>query len=411
MTTIATLDIYNLYRQSWQNELTPEAFVHPAKYSRGLIRWIYRHMMDNGWLRPGAVVLDPFAGVACGALDAMKHGLHYRGVELESRFITLAQQNIALWNGRYAAHIPGWGTAEIYQGDSRRLVEVLQAAGGVVSSPPYAQSIHTGKNDDSARQRKAEKYKRGEFQTVRPDVLVSEKNIGARAMFDSNYGNSPGQLAAMPEGSPAVISSPPYVDAIHNGEGPGVSGERFARYRPSENAHKNDGEYGATAGQLGAMRPGMVSSPPFQDMQGTGSGHLEARLGRTDTKGEYGSTNGQLGNNIGDTFWTAAATIIAQCHQVLVPGSVAAWVCKRYVRDGRIVEFSQQWADLCYSLGFRPLEWVRAWLTEDRGTQLDIFGNGHQKIVKRASFFRRLHERRNPHLAIDWEDAIFMERV
>jgi DNA modification methylase len=39
----------------------------------------------------------------------------------------------------------------------------------------------------------------------------------------------------------------------------------------------------------------IVSSPPFQGVQGTGSGELEARKGRTDTTGEYGNTPGQLG--------------------------------------------------------------------------------------------------------------------
>ena len=85
------------YFDGWQGEIVPEAFSHPAKVSRALIRRIYEHAFAEGWLYPGATVIDPFGGIAGTALDAMWNGCHWVGCELEPRFVGLAQQNIDLW--------------------------------------------------------------------------------------------------------------------------------------------------------------------------------------------------------------------------------------------------------------------------------------------------------------------------
>jgi len=125
---------------------------------------------------------------------------------------------------------------------------------------------------------------------------------------------------------------------------------------------------------------------------------------------DYGVTEGQLGQESGDTFWGAARAILLQCYAVLAPGGVAIFVTKRFVRDGKIVQFSQQWADLCQSCGFELIEWIRAWLVEEQGTQYDLMGETHTKTVKRFSFFRRLHAQKYPHLAIEWEDVLIFRK-
>ncbi|MBK7181344.1 MAG: site-specific DNA-methyltransferase, partial [Chloroflexi bacterium] len=81
------IEWHGLYAESWGNDLVPEAYAHPAKYSRGLIRQIYAYMLAEGMIAPGDVIGDPFGGQAGGALDAMINGLHWRGVELEPRFV------------------------------------------------------------------------------------------------------------------------------------------------------------------------------------------------------------------------------------------------------------------------------------------------------------------------------------
>ncbi len=90
-----------LYKGGWKGECVDEAFVHPAKFARKLIAKIYDHCAQENWIHESDLVLDPFGGVALGALDAMRHGLAWVGVELEPKFCTLGNRNINLWDRRY----------------------------------------------------------------------------------------------------------------------------------------------------------------------------------------------------------------------------------------------------------------------------------------------------------------------
>ena len=116
-----------------------------------------------------------------------------------------------------------------------------------------------------------------------------------------------------------------------------------------------------------------------------------------------------LANDTGDTFWAAARVIVEQTYAVLKPGGYAAWVTKRFVRKGQIVEFSEQWAQLCEAVGFVRVEWVRAMLVEDHGDQMDIFGGSTMRGKERKSFFRRLAEKKGSP-RIDWEDVLILRK-
>jgi len=94
-------DWYKCYGKGWGDLLVPDAFGHPAKFSRLLIRRIYTHCLRQGYLQPGDVVLDPFGGVGLGALHAMMNGLEWVGVELEERFVGWGRENIEMWNRRF----------------------------------------------------------------------------------------------------------------------------------------------------------------------------------------------------------------------------------------------------------------------------------------------------------------------
>ena len=124
----------------------------------------------------------------------------------------------------------------------------------------------------------------------------------------------------------------------------------------------------------------------------------------------YSTKLDQLGNTQGDTFWSAARTIVAQTYAVLRPGGVAIWVTKRYVRDGKIVEFSEDWVRLCQSCGFELLHWHKAMLVEKHGIQGGLFGEDTHHQTARLSFFRRLHSQKYPELAILWEDVLCMRK-
>ncbi len=132
---------HRCYEDSWKGLIVPQAFAHPAKFARGLIRRIYRHCLERGYLKPGDTVLDPFGGVALGAADAIVAGLNHIAVELEPHFVALGQRNIALWQ-KYQLR----GKALILQGDSRRLREVV-----LTSWPGYVHYSHGSTNTEYKR--------------------------------------------------------------------------------------------------------------------------------------------------------------------------------------------------------------------------------------------------------------------
>jgi hypothetical protein len=471
---------YRCYGKSWKGALSDASFCHPAKVSRALAQRIYNHAIEEGWLKPKDSVLDPFAGICGFAFDAMRLGLHYTGIELESRFVDLGQQNIALWNSQFRGMLPNWGTAILLQGDSRRLGEVVresvQAAvssppfasclpqneksmlaphqqvkygrnefapsvqartygecdgqlgamgagdfDACVSSPPWADSLDRGNVDPAERRRIAREQGISNTEYISP---IDMENVGLRTQPD--YGESDGQLGVMMTGDfDACVSSPPFENTAGSDD-PDKRGGLFRD--PKRRGDVNlTGTYGESEGQLGAMIGGFdaaVSSPPFE-ATGVGGSNNVVNLNRqcvshnrpdTIAPGEdargltYGNTDGQLGTEQPDTFWSAACAIVEQVYSLLVPGGVAIWVVKDFIRGGERVLFSQQWAALNEACGFEWLHEHRAMLIEDHGAQYDLFGELHEKQVKRSSFFRRLYESKYPENSIDWESVLCMRK-
>lgn len=450
-------DWVGLYRDSWQGVIVPEAFAHPAKFSRALIRHIYDHLAEEDWLHPGDTVLDPFGGVALGALDCMRIGCHWMGCELEERFVALGQQNIALWNARFSS-LPGWGTARILQGDSRRLSEIVGEAGAVISSPPYIEGLgHGGGKCYFANDTRGTAQAMLDGYSSSPSNLGNMKDAGFAAAVGSppfagaqqtdrrgkehpynkgkfsagswgkptDYDNpdSPGQLAAMPEGTiDAVVSSPPYVSGGHHPDQTGAwnTSEKFdGRNR---GLTKDQAGYGATEGQMGRMPEGafdgVVSSPPWEDQEpshaqggspSTKCLEMSSLKNRVVVQAEYGGED-NLGNSSGPTFWSASREILEQVHAVLRPGAHAVWVLKGFVRRGVLVDFPGQWQALCEAVGFRTVHVHRAWLVEEHGTQGLLGGGEKLHRTERKSFFRRLAEKKGSP-AIDWETVLCTERL
>ena len=396
---------HGCYNDSWQGVITPDAFAHPAKYARGLIRRIYQHMLDSGYVARGDSIIDPFGGVALGGLDAMTFGLHWTGCELEPRFVELGNRNIDKWQRDLAMLNGTLGTARLLQGDSRRLLEVV--GGGMaasICSPPFETTEPV--RDDNFR--------------------FNGQPLGATG---DHYGDTPGQLGSMRSGDyGAAVSSPPYADnAATWVEGPGARHDPIHHNGDNSFKASSDSGYGSTPGNVGNMRDGgfegVVSSPPFEssDMRKGGSDLLvqqAIRRGRDPNKPgtisnttllPYGSDPANIGNDNGETFWTAARAIVEQTYAALRPGGYAAWVCKDFVRKGQRVPFSDQWQQLCAACGFEPAERIAAMLVDDHGDQLDIFGGVTARRKERKSFFRRLAEKKGSP-RIDHEDVIIMRK-
>lgn len=399
-------------------------------------------------------MLDPFAGVCLGALDAMTYGLSWVGCELEPRFHALGLANLAKWRQEY-----GFTGATVLQGDSRCLRAVLAGAGvqGCIGSPPYEGSLQ----GDDVRDFSPEKLQEAQAAGTALKRARWGVNSGStQTLSGKGYGTTPGQLGTMKAGPQGIVSSPPYAGAgallgTHNGldyskSQPGTG----TRRTPARNAI-GEGGYGTTPGQLGAMPAGVVGSPPFSESlsgkgacpshrpdgssfgqgrsidlatYGTTPGQLGAlpagvvgsppfqdanpKMNGTQGKGTYAGTDlsqgmnrlkddyagwetkENLGNTSGNTFWSAAAQILQELWHLLPPGAPAVWVLKAYVSKGKIVDFPRQWEALCHQCGFETAEWIEASLLSDCGVQETLFGDAEHITVAKKSFFRRLAERK-----------------
>ena len=404
------------YRNGWtKGDVVPATFQHPAKYSKSLIFRIIEHLLATGYVTKGDTILDPFGGVALGALPAMSHGCSWIGCELEPSFVTIGHENLALWRRRF-----GFGTGALLQGDSRQLRNVLQAAGngtvaGVVTSPPFMDE----------RAVSGRKYQE-----------LDCNRQGYASDITNHYGVTPGNLGNMKPG--AVVASPPFLSAR---SGTTASGETHGGGPCAERIHTvADGDrLGQTPGNLAAMPIGdaVVTNPPFEGcLAGSSSAYaphdtqktLQAQYKENPVGATYQDvatrkrlpdgtwprqrdeafyTN--LGINHGETFWSAAHQILQECFQVLRPGAVAAFVVKDYVRDKAIVPFCAQWQQCCETVGFVPREEIHALLVEDHGTQTGLFGTATTVTTARKSFFRRLAEA-NGSPRIDYETVLILQK-
>jgi hypothetical protein len=594
---VVTDSWFNCYRQGWGKSLQPESFAHPAKVSRNLAKRIYEHMREEGWLKPGDTILDPFSGIGGFALDALIMGCHFIGIELERPFVDMASgcectgvskadwvrfygrldrmrysgeryicprciaeakgilpestPQVALFehaneslsyrrnSGKipetkahhYVGNLEAWaklglpGTAVILQGDSRQLLTWNFAGGKVencIGSPPFTGTSHSDWHLHSSPERLSKMFKgykcsgggmtEDQFRLhydARQDGYGSspanlgnmkeggfEAAVGSPPFFDTHKGNpaegqkgvwgldamarqkrdyascdSPGQLASMREGDiTAAIASPPYAQSV-NADSHGIDWAKAGPWREGRNRGEDTQHeatlraqlnYGASPGNLGAMREGsadaICSSPPYADAlshggqkhkdafdqgqtqhrdafaggYGTTPGNLgnlppgsleavadncissppwekqlpsqegpefhqnRASIGPNNSlgHGRYGTSEGQLGVDSGDTFWAASKTILDQLYLCIKPQGHAVFVCGDFIRAGKRVHFSQQWATLCESVGFKLLHWHTAHKTERYGTQLNTEGGEEVDEVSRISFFRRLQAKK-----------------
>lgn len=294
----------------------------------------------------------------------------------------------------------------------------------VLSSPPYAGD--SGKGDRTGHERAAR----------RADETGYRQGLGCFKTSEA-YGRTDGQLGGMVEGTPpaAIVSSPPYAaGTVHDGNG--IDQSKLTGNKAGKNSQAKAEGYGETSGQLGAM---VVGSPPFESVEGANSARKfkadPAEIARKRSEGYasgelkgnyaspeaiersirkaneqvYGDSDGNIGNDTGETFWSAAHIIVAQCYQILRPGGHAIWVTKDFVRKGERVPFSDQWLAMCESIGFRLVCRHQAMLVKHGDRQRLLDGGEHQRTRERKSFFRRLAEKKGSP-RIDWEDVICVRR-
>lgn len=409
------------YEDSWKDVIVPEAFSHPAKMARGLLSRILSHAKEQGWIKKGEVLIDCFGGVGTTGILGAYEGYQVVCVELERKFVDLAEQNFKLHDNAWRKL--GLPRPIMIQGDSRRLVEVVREADCIVSSPPFHQSIGGGGNQ--LNQLHSIRY------PAQKNEYLGTRKGGAK---DFDYGSTPGQLGTMKAGD-LIISSPPYTgEALgHAGEGSPVDKKKRLHSRMAGN------KYGQTEGNISNLPTGdlIISSPPYEKSMdsiedsvaraartsGFEQGQKNLRYGQNpntflskdpsglsnEERHKIAAQNPQLGQQQGETFWSAAKIIVEQCHQILKPGGHAIWVCKDFVRNKKRVPFSADWVRLCESVGFKLIHWHKATLVKE-SKHKTLFGHTETRRKERKSFFRRLAESKGSP-RIDEEDILCMYRA
>jgi len=381
-------DWHGCYDDNWNDLIVDEAFAHPAKFAPGLIRRIYRHGFERGYWTEGDLIGDPFGGIGGGGIIGSGMGLRWFGVELEPRFVGLAEKNFAKWK-----HIEP--CPRIVQGDSREFAKLVGECAAIVTSPPFADcNVNIGAVGDTPAMR---------------------QQIGESKPRPDSYGTTPGQIGALKSGElDAVITSPPYADLIKGADG--ETETAIASKRRRGRALSSYGGYGATDGNIGNLKSGkldaVVTSPPFMNQEPS---HAQAdtpsrkRLVCTGKflDAEYGSSPGQIGNNKGDTYWQAMDAVYRQCHQAIKPAGVLACVIKDHVKGGKRVPLCDDTWTLLQACGFEPIERCRAMLVKEQ-RHAGLFGEVVER-KERKSFFRRLAEKKGSP-PIDWEEVLWVRK-
>lgn len=396
------------YRDNWNGLIVPEAFSHPAKFAPGLIRRIFQHCLEQGYLHKGETVLDCFGGIGAGGIMAAPMGLKWVGCELEEKLVSLAQQNFAL-------HVHAWETMGypmpvILQGDSRHLSDiVIGQVDGIVTSPPFSEP---GSQPPA----------------IRAHCPVRNKWKDEPDRQD-DYGHSPGQIGNLKSGSvEAVITSPPYAESLIEG----TTGGRMGNGGQGTNWRKKwvntlESGYSSSPSNIGNLKAGdvaaVVTSPPYEGSDPSAS-HGQGKS-RTDPNSpnfrpialkdwderskqrDYGESKGQIGNDKGDTYWQAVSDVYRECFKILKPSGIMCVVVKSYVKAGRRVPLPMQTLKLLIHLGFTPLERIKAMLVEETSTP-GLFGEITKK-KERKSFFRRLAEKKGSP-EINWEEVLVVRK-
>ena len=398
------------YAEGWQGWIVPAAFQHPAKFSRLLVERIVHHGFDLGLWKRGDTLGDPFGGVGCGGIVATNAGLAWIGVELEPRFVHLAEENFALHREMWER--TGRAQPRVLQGDSRNFAELVGGLGGVVCSPPYNDNQRSDRTVEARNQRRAFRQGAGSFRT------------------SESYGRSPGQVGGLPGGSLAgVISSPPFTS-----DQPCASQTRLGRRIGSR--EKRDGSM-QSPGNVQNSRPGglagVVTSPPWGTNceggigthrlknpadfalgmvarggnRGSHSASVSARQAQfeRDASRTYGRSPGQVGGQTGETYWQACAQIYASSLRAIRPGGHLVVVVKDYVKRKQRITLCEDTCSLLVHLGFRVTQRIRAMLVEETREGCLFEGERVQRR-QRKSFFRRLAESKGSP-RIDWEEVIF----
>ena len=311
----------------------PSTYAHPAKISPLLADRIFRHLEKLELLKEGMTILDFMSGSGRVPLLASLRGYKSIGIELEPHFVKMCNDNKKFAENKIGRKLD----MTIVQGDSRQLSKLLNKSDVAVISPPFENSIGSGKsglighfnkntggahtltektygdNSDNIgnlpyvavvsppfenqlgtnpqnRQKIIDNmvklYKEGKLKgTQKGDFRASlEKE------FNKDYGNNPSNIGNLPYKSMVGVVSPPYQDSISGGK----SGIEWQKEwgRPSESRQPSqDVEYSQNPENIGNLKDtGIVgiTSPPYENSEEWGDKDFAKRVWEWRNKGFFG---------------------------------------------------------------------------------------------------------------------------
>lgn len=260
----------------------------------------------------------------------------------------------------------------------------------VLSSPPYA---------DAALQQGREKGARG-------------GDAKRRAKQDYAEYGEPTNIALLEHAPAAVISSPPYADLASRDRSAEPYSQAMGPLLKAKwgtgDANRHIDGYGDSPGQIGALPHGVITSPPygnsFSDWDATSNA---AREGQAVLYGDerHSGPRQNIGNipyydheheskrspkapEGAETYADACLAVYRECFRVVRPGGVLVLVTGNYVRDSRMIDLAADTIAIATATGWTPVERWR-----------------HEKST--ISFWRRLHARQRPDVpVVTWEDVL-----
>lgn len=216
--------------------------------------------------------------------------------------------NIPNWDRKFSK-MPKWGSARLFNGDSRMLSQILKIRQTVaISSPPFGNAVSGGGIEKEGYMSKGGEVDRVGDRTYQP---------GVHGQSDGNLAN----LKISEEAFRLSLSSPHKADSINSG-GNGIDWSKVHLDYPTRRVHdkriahndkRHSGyKYGETAGQLGSMKSdpesfdASIASPPFLQSSGgltepKAGGTIDQALHKRHSAGNkhadaYGDDFGQLTN-------------------------------------------------------------------------------------------------------------------
>jgi len=369
---------------------TEDSVCHPAKANLFLLYYLIKK-----YTKKGDVVLDPMGGTGSTNIIASLLGRNSVYVDIEERFVEMARRNKKLLEERGKAE--GW--IKIICGDARKLNELLEEVGIVITSPPFASTKMTKKQDEF-------------FERMVKTVLPGRDVEKIKRRYKSDYGSKE-NIGNLPLGSvDVIITSPPYnVDtSLSHISTKNRANPKSPNYRPSWKEYLETERSDLRISQEYGSVDVIITSPPYAQSVGHQGG-----IDKSDFRHgcRYRENYPRNRSNIGNmpyideeiemlheklmkggkpTYLSEMLKVYAQMFKVIKLGGRAIIIVKPFIRNKKVVDLPYHTYLLMRRCGF-------------------ILEDLYKSRLRQRSFWRILQYQKHPEIPrINHEYVLVMRR-